>query len=263
MKEDTWLETQPHSGWKDEFTQKGYLVVRSIIEKDDLKEIQDICQYVYSIKACKHRHDLGSHESKQNQSTENICQIMWPSIYKESLTSSKLYQRAEKVAKLILGNDMVFDFDNIICKGPKSNVETPLHQDESFWLQDMNDKRAVSVWVAMCDVAENNGCMWFQPGSHLNGLRQHRPVAEGKHVLMCDGDLNKLVPEPLDAGSCTLHHGRTVHYSKGNSTDEERMALILNFRPRKMVDFERERGHDHGYKGLDEIIAKTDVHESI
>ena len=59
---------------------------------------------------------------------------------------------------------------------------------------------------------------------------------------------NKLVPVPLTAGSCTLHHGRTVHYSKGNSTNDERMALILNFRPEKMVAFERERGHDHGLK---------------
>ena len=32
------------------------------------------------------------------------------------------------------------------------------------------------------------------------------------------------------AGSCGLHAGRTLHYSRGNTTDGIRRAYILNFR---------------------------------
>ena len=38
---------------------------------------------------------------------------------------------------------MDFDFDMIIAKGARSDVETPWHQDESYWL-DLPDKRALS-----------------------------------------------------------------------------------------------------------------------
>lgn len=261
MKGDEWWHNQPSEKWRRTFGQDGYLVVKDIIQGDDLNQVQDICKRVYSIENCKHRHDLGSHKERNEFQTENVCQIMWPSLYEESLRSSKLYTRAEELAKLILGEDMVFDFDNIICKAPKTNTETPIHQDESYWFKEMTDKRAVSIWTAMDDVTVENGCMWFQPGSHLYGVEKHRPVAEGKHILCCDGDLSKFNAEPIKAGSCTLHHGRTRHYSKGNSTEMNRMALIMVFRPKAMVDFERENGHDHGLKGLQDVIAKTGTHE--
>ena len=51
---------------------------------------------------------------------------------------------------------------------------------------------------------------------------------------------------PLAPGGCTFHGGSTLHYSRGNSTDRNRRALILNFRPRAMIDLEREQGYDHG-----------------
>ncbi len=42
-----------------------------------------------------------------------------------------------------------------------------------------------------------------------------------------------------------IHHGKTLHYSRGNSTDNNRRAFILNYRPKKMVEFERKNGYDH------------------
>ena len=90
---------------------------------------------------------------------------------------------------------MEFDFDMLISKEAGSEAETPWHQDESYWL-DLPDKvggcevnfyifknfhlqRALSFWFPMEDATTENGCMWFVPGSHKEGLRQHRPVAEG------------------------------------------------------------------------------------
>lgn len=42
---------------------------------------------------------------------------------------------------LYVGPDMEFDFDMLISKEAGSEVETPWHQDESYWL-DLPDK----VW---------------------------------------------------------------------------------------------------------------------
>ena len=62
-------------------------------------------------------------------------------------------------------------------------------------------------------------------------------------------------PQPLRAGGCTVHTGRTLHYTGGNRTDTPRRAYIVNCRPKAMVEFERQRGYDHGKAGLSGIIA--------
>ena len=56
---------------------------------------------------------------------------------------------------------------------------------------------------------------------------------------------------PLTRGGCTFHSGRTLHYTRGNSTAHDRRALIVNFRPQAMVEYERSLGFDHGKKGVD------------
>lgn len=72
----------------------------------------------------------------------------------------------------------------------------------------------------------------------------HSHKVEGG-ALSIDGKPENARPVPLEAGGCTFHDGFTLHFSKGNSTDGPRRALILNFRPQKMIDLERQQGMDH------------------
>ena len=147
------------------------------------------------IDAERHRHDLGSHVTPVEGRRENICQIMWPSLYLDKpWKESILHNRVVTVARQMMGEDMDFDFDMLISKDGGSLVETPWHQDESYWL-DLPDKvitarlyqclfclskRALSFWFPMADATTENGCMWFISGSHKLGLREHRSVAEGE-----------------------------------------------------------------------------------
>jgi ectoine hydroxylase-related dioxygenase (phytanoyl-CoA dioxygenase family) len=54
---------------------------------------------------------------------------------------------------------------------------------------------------------------------------------------------------PLQPGGAGLHMGRTLHYSRGNTTGTNRRAYILNFRPRAMIEYERAQGFTHGREG--------------
>ncbi|MBR99036.1 MAG: phytanoyl-CoA dioxygenase, partial [Flavobacteriaceae bacterium] len=64
-------------------------------------------------------------------------------------------------------------------------------------------------------------------------------------ALQCEGSEKESISIPLNPGSCAIHHGNTLHYSRGNSTNNNRRAFILNYRPKKMVELEREKGYDH------------------
>jgi ectoine hydroxylase-related dioxygenase (phytanoyl-CoA dioxygenase family) len=66
-----------------------------------------------------------------------------------------------------------------------------------------------------------------------------------KGALQCEAKEDEAIPVLLNAGDCTFHDGRTIHYSRGNETSFRRHALILNFRPKKMIQVERQNGFDH------------------
>ena len=162
-----------------------------------------------------------------------------------------------KIAQFLLGDDIVLDFDMLINKAPNTNKETPWHQDAAYWI-DMPDERALSIWFAIDKATLNNGCMWYTPRSHLLPLRKHsQPVKGG--ALQCTGSENESVSVPLEPGSCVIHHGKTIHYSRGNSTKNNRRAFILNYRPKDMVELEKPTGIETSeYKDFDAYMTKLD-----
>lgn len=192
--------------------------------------------------------------ARRTESAENITQIMWPTLYVGDLADGPVHQRCLLIARTVFGPDMTHDFDMMIAKPPHTDAKTPWHCDESYWL-DMPDKRALSCWVAMDNTRLENGCMWFAAGSHLQPMRPHQPAAPGVHVLQCEASEEEGAPQPITAGWATCHGGRTLHYSRGNSTDGYRRGFIVNFRPAPMVQYERERNYDHGKGGVHGIIG--------
>lgn len=51
-----------------------------------------------------------------SKGSESITQIMWPSHYIEGLRDGPIHKRLGLLAKCLLGEDMMFDFDMIISK---------------------------------------------------------------------------------------------------------------------------------------------------
>jgi phytanoyl-CoA hydroxylase len=204
------------------------------------------------------RSDLGAGAARRDGVVENITQIMWPSALHPPLLALSLHRRALDLARRLIGEDAVLDFDMLIDKAPGSAVATPWHQDAAYWL-DLPDPRAVSVWVALDESTVDNGCMWYVRGSHRTPIRPHWPAGTGGGAIecACSEDEPGATPVPLPPGHAVAHAGGTLHYSRGNSTDGHRRAYILNFRPAAMVDLERERGMDHGLANNERTVRNT------
>jgi phytanoyl-CoA hydroxylase len=224
------------------FDQEGYLELEKILSE------QDIVFYSKTYDAFINNEfdttDLRSDLSgKEDNDMEYITQIMLPSKIYPDLLDLSMHQKSLAIAQQLLGQDMILDFDMLINKAPYTNQPTPWHQDAAYWI-DMPDKRALSIWFAIDEATLENGCMWYTPKSHQSPLREHfQPL--GKGALQCSGSENESIAVPLKPGSCAIHHGHTLHYSRGNNTSRHRRAFILNFRPKKMVELERAQGMDH------------------
>ena len=182
----------------------------------------------------------------KDQKKELITQIMLPSSVYPELLQGPMHLKGLQIAQQLLGEDMILDFDMLINKAPYTNKSTPWHQDAAYWI-DMPDKRALSIWFAIDEATLENGCMWYTPKSHKLPLREHHQPS-GKGALQCEGTEGESTAVPLRPGSCAIHHGHTLHYSRGNSTGGNRRAFVLNFRPKKMVELERAQGFDHSGK---------------
>ena len=62
-------------------------------------------------------------------------------------------------------------------------------------------------------------------------------------------------PVPLPAGGFTAHHGKTLHYTRGNKSDHPRRAVIVVFRPQAMIEFERKEGCDYGLSTVSAFLS--------
>ncbi|PPL02734.1 phytanoyl-CoA dioxygenase family protein [Parapedobacter indicus] len=231
------------------FNTNGYLVIENLISQDQIKTYRDIYNRFLNgeIETGKNRVDLGVGLGKNTQ-VENITQIMWPCDFVPELLDMEYHQRALSMSKALFGNDMELDFDMLINKAPGTNTPTPWHQDAAYWIT-LPDKRAVSCWLALDEATIDNGCMWYVPKSHLQPLRVHRPMSVKGGALVCDADEEEGIPIQIKPGTGIFHHGATLHYSRGNATSSQRRAFIINFRPKAMIDLERQAGFDHGRTG--------------
>lgn len=229
------------------FRVNGYLQVDNLLTMEEVAEYRALYEDFLSgaIDTGSFRSDLGAHVDNPDQAVrEKITQIMVPGRIVPDLLQGAAHLRSLAVARQLLGDDLALDFDMLIDKAPFTNAPTPWHQDCAYWIN-MPDKRAVSCWISLDHATVENGCMWYVPGSHLQPMRVHRPAGKGGGALECDGTEAEGVAVELQPGSCVLHHGGTLHYSRGNATATRRRAFITNFRPQAMIDLERAEGYDH------------------
>lgn len=228
---------------KAQFLEFGFTKLDQLISKNEVAYLSTIYDSILNNQQQTKglRSDLSG--NNDGNEVEKITQIMKPSLVAPELLNSEAYLRASQFAKDYLGDDMELDFDMLINKAPNTNTKTPWHQDAAYWIN-LPDKRAISCWIAIDEALEENGCMWFIPRNKDQVIVMHQALPN-KGALFCKVNDTNAVCVPLKPGGCTFHDGFTFHFSKGNATSNHRRALILNFRPKAMIDLERSQGVDH------------------
>ncbi|GHH81149.1 hypothetical protein GCM10018793_37990 [Streptomyces sulfonofaciens] len=123
------------------------------------------------------------------------------------------------------------------AKPSKVGSEKPWHQDALFLKEEFYEKYedVYTIWIAVDDAHEENGCLRFLPGSH-RGRVKHIPDGMDPDDLFASPrepslDIDRLWPDltpitlPRKAGSAVLFGAFTAHTSSANSSEEERRAV--------------------------------------
>jgi hypothetical protein len=158
---------------------------------------------------------------------------MNPVNYAPQLRDTLFRVNALAIAKQLLGAEAAPFFEHAILKPPHGGPATPWHQDEAYRVEPNFDCRQLSFWMPLLDVTLGSGCMQFIPGSNRGEVLTHRSANNDprNHAYECCGDFNPAdaVACPLPAGGCTIHDGRTLHYTGPNASGVPRWAYILAF----------------------------------
>jgi ectoine hydroxylase-related dioxygenase (phytanoyl-CoA dioxygenase family) len=117
---------------------------------------------------------------------------------------------------------------------------TSWHVDVPYWSFD--SVHAISLWVALDDATEKNGCMYFIPGSHKIIKKDYEERGEFKEIKIGKNmaDVFQAFPEarslrsvavPMKAGSCSFHSGMLIHGANANMTASRRRAMTVQMMP--------------------------------
>ena len=139
----------------------------------------------------------------------------------------------------VIGPNIALWNSSFFAKPAKVGTRTPWHQDGEYW--PIRPLATCSVWIAVDDSNEQNGCLQFIPGSHK------RQVLESHHVNNADGlalpleldsdtfDESDAVKIVLKAGQISLHDIFLMHASDPNRSDRPRRGMTLRFMPTTSV----------------------------
>ena len=114
--------------------------------------------------------------------------------------------------------------------------QTQWHQDQAVVVPEADGNRTITVWAAITDATEENGCLVYERRSHRAGLAFHCPVHAGnKNLAVAIPDQwiddERAMPVPAEKGDLLLHLPLTKHGSLPNTSNTIRWSFDLRYHP--------------------------------
>ncbi|NXL99252.1 PHYD1 protein, partial [Tyrannus savana] len=155
-------------------------------------------------------------------------------VFKQITHSSKVQELGRKLGlerPVVVQSMYIFKVQPATT--PSLLAVTP-HQDATF-LHTEPLGRILGFWIALEDATQENGCLWFIPGSHTNGItrRMVRAPSGASTCVEFVGsepayDDSQFIPLPIKKGGLILIHGEVVHKSELNSSGSSRHAFTFH-----------------------------------
>ncbi|MBI4558259.1 MAG: phytanoyl-CoA dioxygenase family protein [Candidatus Hydrogenedentes bacterium] len=214
----------------EQFKLDGYVYVGPIVTSDELVALRTAYDRIF---AAKERpasfRELGL---KEGETTAKLSVMQVIDMWRLDDTFRAVFSKSEvlDMVEILMGTTNIRLYhDQALYKPAFHGDEVPWHQDNSYWKFD--PANAVSCWMALDDVDEENGCMRIIPGSHRNGGIGHQTAGRSLALLATEVDESQAVPLPMPAGCAMFHHCLTLHNTKPNRTPRQRRAWAIHYIP--------------------------------
>jgi len=206
----TGLTTDQLNHYKD----KGYISPVNALTSSEAKEI---------------RNEIEKIENKWPGALEginrNYIHLISPIFNKICLNKNIL-----DAVQSIIGKNILICGTTLFIKNPNEKGFVSYHQDAKYI--GLEPHNWVTVWLAVTDANEHNGCMRMLPGSHKENLKSHEQKFDDNNLLtrgqtIKGVPLDKTEPVILKAGQVSLHHPLVVHGSGLNKSNDRRIGFVI------------------------------------
>ena len=160
---------------------------------------------------------------------ESLKQVNVPPDQSPNLAELGQSEQFLGLAQALLGEEARPQSIELFIKPPLLGTPTPPHQDGYYFCLQPN--HALTAWLALDDMDEENGTLHYVAGSHKKGVLPHNPsqvlgFSQGVNpeALAQAGDET---PCPLRRGDLLVHHSLTIHRAAGNPSPRLRRALAF------------------------------------
>ncbi|MEX2568531.1 MAG: phytanoyl-CoA dioxygenase family protein [Cyclobacteriaceae bacterium] len=213
----------------EDFDLNGFVAIKKFFSLNDIAEIMAIVGQLVSGKLKNMSPEHVFYENKNDPST--LKQLQHLDFYDPFFRNLFAHTKIQSLAELLLNDAVVAKNMQWFNKPPKVGRETPPHQDGYYFMLEPNE--AVTMWLALEQVDEENGCVRYIPGSHKKGMRPH-----GKTSLLgfsqgitdySEEDFKQEIPMIVGPGDLIVHHSMTIHRADANFSQRNRKGLGFIF----------------------------------
>ena len=211
------------------FEEDGFVAISGFCNPVELSAIESALERFIDVRVAQLPPEEVFYEDKAKPETLKQIQRM----QEDSDFFGEFFNGKPKVlAQELLGEPAIGKNLQFFNKPPVIGQATPAHQDGHYFM--LQPCHAVTMWMALDIVDEENGCVRYLRGSHLDGMRPHeRTQTLGFSQGIVDFGKNESreeVPCPAKPGDLLAHHAMTVHRADANaSLTRSRRALGFIF----------------------------------
>lgn len=215
---------------KSSYDADGFVVIRGFLPSDELGKLQiNLNRYIRDVVPTLGDGDAFFEDKTQPETLKQLHRMEQDAFFAEYL-HHPLWKAA---AEALLGEPArVPGGAEWFNKPPKTQHATPPHQDNYYFC--LKPPQVLTMWLALDTVDEENGCLRYVNGSHLDGVRPHgRTKTLGFSQAVEDygeQDQAREVPISAQPGDVLIHHGNTIHRADANrSTTRHRRSFGMVF----------------------------------
>ena len=209
------------------FRTDGFVAVPGFLDQRELSELGENLERFIEEVVPKMPRDEVFYEDKGDLRTLKQLQQMFA--YDDFFHGLTFGSRFEDLAAELLEDRVRGVNLQYFNKPSRIGQPTPAHQDGFYFM--LEPCEAVTMWLALDDVDEENGCVRYLPRSHVDGLRPHGKTgtlgfSQGITDYGQPTDLDKELAIAARPGDLLVHHALTVHRADGNRSEtRDRRAL--------------------------------------
>lgn len=200
---------------REDFERDGYVLLPGFLSEEKLAELLgELARFIRDTVPGLGT-DVYYEDKERTETLKQIQRMHQHDPYFKNLIQSEF----KDVAESLLHGPVVKKNMQYFNKPPQIGQPTPPHQDGFYFM--IEPCEAVTMWLALEDVDEDNGCVRYVRGSHKRCMRPHSRTqtlgfSQGITDYGTESDIANETPLPAKAGDLLVHHALTIHRADGN-----------------------------------------------